>query len=287
MKLATRLGLAACVALGAITPATANHSWGGYHWARTTTGKLSVKVNVAVDPVWTSYVNTAIRDWDVPVVSGAADVLTLTSGTVTVDRRKCNPIAGQILVCNYAYGKRGWLGIASIWADGSGHITQATTKLNDSYTSSWAVNGYRALVSCQEIGHDFGLAHQDEAFSNTNLGTCMDYTNAPAGSAAQGASNEKPNAHDYQQLATIYNHADSSTTATSGAAATNFGERSVGKPAPQTHSEGSGDTAAEWGTVRHRDEQGRPDQFIRRYSDGTVMLTHVLWAPGTKGTEAN
>ena len=27
----------------------------------------------------------------------------------------------------------------------------------------------------QEIGHTFGLDHQDENFSNANLGSCMDY----------------------------------------------------------------------------------------------------------------
>ena len=78
------------------------------------------------------------------------DVLSLASGAVSVDRRKCNPISGQALVCNYAYGKRGWLGIASIWADGSKHITQATTKLNDSYYgsgSSYNTPAWRAMVA--------------------------------------------------------------------------------------------------------------------------------------------
>src|SRR5215211_7653607 len=101
MKVSTRIGLAACVALCGITPASANHWWGGYHWARTTTGKLSAKVNVAVDGNWSSYVSTAIVDWNNPVndpydTRSEPDVLTLTSATVNVDRRKCNPIAGQI-----------------------------------------------------------------------------------------------------------------------------------------------------------------------------------------------
>jgi hypothetical protein len=58
-----------------------------------------------------------------------------------------------------------------------------------------------------EIGHTFGLDHQDENFSNPNLGTCMDYTSDP-----DGPSNEHPNAHDDQQLETIYAHLDASTT---------------------------------------------------------------------------
>ena len=61
---------------------------------------------------------------------------------------------------------------------------------------------------CQEIGHDFGLDHQDENFSNPNVGSCMDYTNDPDGGDPYGPSNEHPNLHDYDQLETIYSHAD-------------------------------------------------------------------------------
>ena len=61
---------------------------------------------------------------------------------------------------------------------------------------------------CQEVGHTFGLAHQDENFSNANLGTCMDYTSNPVGPP----SNEHPNTHDYDQLVTIYSHLDTTTT---------------------------------------------------------------------------
>ena len=57
---------------------------------------------------------------------------------------------------------------------------------------------------CQEIAHDFGLDHQDENFSNPNLGTCMDYTSDPEGPP----SNEHPNQHDYDQLESIYSHLD-------------------------------------------------------------------------------
>ncbi len=49
---------------------------------------------------------------------------------------------------------------------------------------------------CQEVGHTLGLDHQDEVFDNPNLETCMDYTNDPS-------TNQHPNAHDYDQLATI------------------------------------------------------------------------------------
>ena len=64
------------------------------------------------------------------------------------------------------------------------------------------------------VGHTYGLDHQNEAFNNPNLGTCMDYTNEPAGGGRCGPSNEYPNAHDYDELLTIYSHPDSFSTFT-------------------------------------------------------------------------
>jgi hypothetical protein len=270
-----RIALAAGAAIIALTPAGANHSWGGYHWAGSGQ-KLTLKVNTAITSQWNASVGGALSDWN------QSTELTLNSQAAAVDPKRCNPIAGQILVCNAAYGRRGWLGIASIWLQsGSLHITQATTKLNDSYHNNAPYNSpaWRSLVACQEIGHDFGLDHQDENFSNVNLGTCMDYTNAPAGGVLNGfnygPSNEHPNAHDYDELKIIYNHDDGYTTATAG---TNFGIRQVGnRPLP---SEGIGDSPAEWGRAIHRDSLGRPDVFLKNFGNGQRALTHVFWAIG-------
>ncbi|MGH3734956.1 MAG: hypothetical protein ACRDT6_04955 [Micromonosporaceae bacterium] len=73
--------------------------------------------------------------------------------------------------------------------------------MNDTYLGS-AEAAKRLGVMCQEVGHDFGLGHQDENFTNPNLGTCMDYTN-------DWSTNQHPNQHDYDQLAAIYGHNDS------------------------------------------------------------------------------
>lgn len=274
MKSATRIGLAACVVLGAITPASANHSWGGYHWAGDGS-ETPIKVNTSITAQWNTSVAGSISDWD------TSTELTLSSATSSASAKKCSPISGQILVCNSAYGNRGWLGIASIWLT-SGHISQATTKLNDSYfnTAQYNTPAWRAMVACQEVGHDFGLDHQDEGFNNVNLGTCMDYTNAPDGGVVggfdYGPGNRHPNAHDYGELNTIYNHDDGFTTAT---ASTNFGIRQVGKAAPQSAA-GAGDSPAEWGRAIHNDGQGRPDVFLKDQGNGHKVLTHVFWAIG-------
>jgi hypothetical protein len=278
-----RAALIAGVAITVSTPADATHAWGNYHWART--GTLALKVNKQITSVWTTSVNTAISDWN------GRSVLSLTGpiAPAGTSAKRCSPITGQVLVCNDSYGQRGWLGIASITADSSSHITSGTTKLNDSYFSSGSYNtpAWRALVACQEIGHDFGLGHQDEVFGNYNLGTCMDYTNAPAGGTVggfnYGPSNEHPNQHDTDELNIIYGHTDTYTTTL---AATNFGVRQVGHAVPQALPD-PGNTAAEWGTPVHRDGKGRADLFVRPLPTGGKMLTHVFWALDAKGNEAN
>ena len=276
MGIKTRVALAACVALGAITPASADHSWGNYHWARTA-NPLTLKINEALTSNWEPYLQVAMNDWAQSTVLNFNPTAAVSS---SASAKRCNPIAGQVLVCNAAYGQRGWLGIASIWANGD-HITQGTTKVNDTYFNMAQYNtmAWRQFVMCQEIGHDFGLDHQDENFNNANLGTCMDYTNNPT-------SNQRPNAHDYQQLQTMYGHLDSTNTATLSSGATNFGLRQVGKPVPQQDA-GVGDTMAEWGRAISADGKGRPDVFMRQLPDGRKVITHVLWAPDAKGTEAH
>lgn len=264
--------LLSCAAL-AVGPASANHSWGSYHWARTS-NPFTLKVVDAVSSTWDPYLDEAIADWT------PSSVLNLTRDGTGTNPKKCTAIPGKILACNAAYGQRGWLGIASIWANGN-HITQATTKLNDSYfsTSTYNTPAWRRLVTCQEIAHDFGLAHQDEGFGAPNLGSCMDYTNDPDGGGAYGPSNEHPNRHDFDQLETIYAHLDSSNTFS---AATNFGIRTVdGQPvAPAASANEAGDSPAEWGRAIGTDRSGRPNLYVQELGGGRKKITHVFWAIG-------
>ncbi|MGC4939945.1 hypothetical protein [Kribbella sp. DT2] len=68
------------------------------------------------------------------------------------------------------YGNNGWAGLASINLSGSGHISTGSVKLNDTYESG-APTAERQGVMCQEVGHTYGLDHQDTNFNNPNLGT--------------------------------------------------------------------------------------------------------------------
>ena len=215
-----RLALVAIAAVAASGPAAGNHQWGSYHWSRAAT-PLTLKINTALTGKWPAIVQTSVGQWNQSVLNFAqsstngANSYLFASGR---SAKQCNPIAGQILVCNALYGQRGWLGIATIWANGD-HITQGTTKLNDTYFNMARYNTpyWRAMVACQEVGHDFGLGHVNETFTDKNTGSCMDYTNDPNGGAGGASStdpsNERPNSHDYTQLESIYKqHFDSTTT---------------------------------------------------------------------------
>jgi hypothetical protein len=182
-------------------------------------------------------------------------------------------VSGQIEICNQKYGFNGWLGIAGISISGN-HITKGYTKLNDSYyeTSTYNTPAWRQFVVCQELGHDFGLDHQDENFENPNLGSCMDYTNDPS-------TNQHPNQHDYDQLEAIYAHLDSFTTITGM-----IDMMTKDATRPRSDVDILHD-AGQWGAPIAFDGAGRPNVFVMPVPnhDGhgpqRFEVTHVLWAP--------
>jgi hypothetical protein len=240
------------VAVPAVLLAT--HSWGGYHWARTS-NPFNLKIGDNVSSAWDSYLNTTISDWS------ASTVLDMTKVAGGAKPRNCRPTAGRVEVCNATYGNNGWLGLAQIWITNGTHITQGVVKLNDTYfnTSRYNTPAWRNLVSCQEVGHTIGLDHQDETFDNPNLGTCMDYTNDPT-------SNQHPNKHDYDELVIIYSHLDSTTT---------VGQAVQMPPAMNNIDMGS---ARNWGQLVRQSANGRESQYLQDFGGGNKVITHVTWA---------
>lgn len=197
---AALLGVA--TAATAMFSANASHSWANYHWGSTTnTFTLQVLDSTVANSNanWPSLLAISGTEW-----SKAADFDLAISpyANTSRDRKRCTAVSGKIRVCNAAYGKNGWLGLASINISGD-HITQGTAKMNDSYTSTWTGDPNEARhVMCQEVGHDFGLGHTSEDGSSQN--TCMDYS--------RSATSVSPNQHDYDQLASMYSHLDSTNT---------------------------------------------------------------------------
>jgi hypothetical protein len=254
----------------------ADHSWNNYHWARTS-NPFTVKLGDNVSSAWDSYLSTASVDWN----ASAQLETTIVAGNTKP--RTCKPTSGRVEVCSATYGNNGWLGIAQIWVSGS-HITQGVTKLNDTYfnTAKYNTPAWRRLVMCQEVGHTFGLDHQDETFDNLNLGTCMDYTNFPEGgvqgSFDYGPSNEHPNGHDYQQLETIYGHLDGMSTVSQ----TVQSGRGQGKMPAALADTDSDDPAqlgtAQWGKLVRSTNHGRTELYELDLGRGHKVLTHVIWA---------
>ena len=254
--------LAALVVVAGAVPAItlATHSWGGYHWARTTP-QFTLKLgDNLTSSDWKSHLSQTSSDWN----SGNSPVLTaIVAGS---SNRRCSMVAGTTQVCNGKYGNNGWLGLASINITGGTHITQGSAKMNDTYfnTATYNNTNEREHVMCQEVAHTFGLDHQST--DGSSLNTCMDYfsnTGANAGSTVS----TKPNAHDFQELGIIYQHLDStSTVAAMSPMTAASSDVDVDEGRPET-----------WGALVRQGQHGRSSEYQRYNRDGSLTVTHVLW----------
>jgi hypothetical protein len=271
------------VAVAAV-PVFASHAWSSYHWRRTT-AQITPPVHNNVNSTWKPYLDRAVADWNLSIYIqspyGSA------YGPIT-SRTSCASATGRIEVCNASYGQNGWLGIAGISLSG-GHIAKGYTKLNDTYfnTAQYNTPAWRRMVTCQEVGHDYGLGHVNEVFTNLNTGSCMDYTNDPTGTLGTNGtlSNQYPNAHDYAMLEAIYAHIDAPATTLPFDAITSDATR------PRKLEEFM-NKAEQYGTPVAFDPEGRPTVFYLAIPNigtnhggedhGPVIdgqLTDILWAP--------
>jgi len=237
---------------------SASHSWGNYHWARSS-NPFTLKLADNLSSSWDAYLVNTSADWslssvfDTSIIPGSANP------------KNCRATSGRVEVCNSKYGNNGWLGLAQIWASGS-HIVQGVTKGNDTYfnTAKYNTPAWKNLVMCQEVGHTLGLDHQDENFNNANLGTCMDYTSNPD-------SNQHPNQHDYDQLQAIYAHLDSFTTIQSGTQKLPLGLSIAGGVL-----NGNFENRSEWG--KELKNNGHVALYERDFGGGFKLFTFIIWA---------
>lgn len=231
--------------------ASASHSWNGYHWARQS-NPFTVKLGNNLNSTWSPILSTTSSDWT------SSSVLNTTIVAGGAGSRQCRATLGMVEVCNNTYGNNGWLGIASVSISGS-HITQGTVKLNDTYFSLSRYNtpAWRNMVTCQEIGHTFGLDHVDTNQTNPNLGTCMDYTNNPS-------TNQYANQHDFDMLASIYSHRDGYTTV--GAT-----------PRARAGVTGIATTQGIWGARVSGSRAQGASTYVRTLRDGSRQVTFVIW----------
>jgi hypothetical protein len=238
--------------------AMATHTWSTYHWGRTSAyPQIPLKVGDNVSSAWTSYLDTAIGDWN------ASSVLSLTKVPGQA-KGKCRPTAGRIEVCSGTYGNNGWLGLATIWLSG-GHIAQAATKVNDTYfnTSTYDNPNERKHVMCQEVGHDFGLDHQST--SGADLNTCMDYF-SNTGANANNTDSTHPNAGDYDELQWKYDPSFN-------------GPKTSGSHTTQSGTAGHYDASNSWTEpVTGVIERPGSEDVLVTHENGVTQVTAVYWA---------
>lgn len=267
MKQSSRLLVSVGAVLTSLTFAVstyANHAWANYHWGRTA-NPLPLELGDNVSGVWDSHLTLASSGWNL------SSVLNTSVVTGKTRPRTCKATSGRAEICNSSYGNTGWLGIAQIWISGD-HITQGVVKLNDTYfdTAKYNTPEWRNLVTCQEVGHVFGLGHQDENFGNTPLGTCMDYTDPDP------SPNQYPNQHDFDQLEEIYAHLDSVNTYTTSGSDGGGGGGGNGKGGGKGKPTGVGQdidlsNPSAWG------QKISDHQYERDFGNGNKVITDVFW----------
>lgn len=164
----------------------ANHPWicsgsTAYHYSPRTVGYASPVAQTSVVRSASSYTGA---------FNGS---ISLWNGTII---NLVNSSSPKLRLFYGAYGQNGWLGLASLTSVGSGcHINSATSQLNDTYLRDTSRYSQTAVnhVSCQEVGHTFGLNH-----NRTQTNTCMNDQVLTAGNQI--------NQHDRDQLDSIYAH---------------------------------------------------------------------------------
>ncbi len=92
--------LSAFAAAVLAAPATANHSWGNYHWARTS-NTFTLKLGDNVSSAWDAYLGEASTDWS---KSSVLDTVIVAGST---NPRRCAATNGRVQVCNATYGNNG------------------------------------------------------------------------------------------------------------------------------------------------------------------------------------
>lgn len=200
------LALLAILLLGALpSPASAAlQSWNGYRWSRT--GPLAINLGNNLDSIWALRLVPTAAQWSL------ANNIDFVPAAGRATSSACGAVYGSVQVCNSDYGKNGWLGYTNVWLS-NGFIVQATVRINDYYfgQARYNTDAWRQTTLCHELGHTLGLAHTNTSRTNANTGSCMDYTNDPAGTAGGSngtLANTAPNAVDFTALDSIYANLD-------------------------------------------------------------------------------
>jgi hypothetical protein len=243
--------------------ASADHTWGSYHWARIA-NPFTLLVVDSVTYDWDTELDTALYEWSASVV---LELPYTAYDDSKKTRRRCRMVNGQIRVCNDTYGNNGWLGLATIGIDSNGHIDRGTAKLNDTYASYWAIEGEKNHVMCQEVGHLFGLGHTSE--DGTSQQTCMDYSSDPL--------SQWPNQHDYELLLEMYANLDTYNSYDGGVAVEGDGGVCNAPPGKGCNKNGNVADIPPMGVRVNKNRNA--EVWVAPRNDGGLWIHHIRLVP--------
>ena len=182
--------------LATVAPTTAAPT-GGFHWARKSS-QFTLQVGSNLSGPWPSILKRVVADWN----KGETVTFRIVGGRT--NPQECRPVRGRVEVCNWLYGRQqGWLGMTRLYFNARGdHIESATVQMNDSFfdtNSEYNNDAARRHTMCHELGHTSGLDH-------VGTSSCMNDSQFAV------FNNLRPISKDFNQLARIYKHTDSTTT---------------------------------------------------------------------------
>jgi hypothetical protein len=187
--------------LASLAPTAATPNTGSYHWARTSSS-FTLQVGSNLSGPWPGILNKVVSDWN------KKETLTFRVVGGGTNPQECRPVTGRVEVCNWRYGtQEGWLGLTRLYFNERGdHVESATVQMNDSFfdtASEYNNEAARRHTMCHEMGHTVGLDH-------VSTSSCMNDSQFAV------FNNLAPINKDFNQLARIYGHNDSTTTVAGG-----------------------------------------------------------------------
>jgi hypothetical protein len=244
--------------LATVAPSEAAPS-GGFHWARKSS-QFTLRVGSNLSGRWPSILKRVVADWN----KGSTVTFRIVSGRT--NPQECRPVTGRVETCNWPYGtQEGWLGLTRLYFNTRGdHIEAATVQMNDSFfdtNSGYNSDAARRHTMCHELGHTPGLDH-------VSTNSCMNDSQFAV------FNNLHPIKKDYNQLARIYSHKDSTTTVAGSKKKKSSRQRDPTRSTGQSEGFFSPTSlpAAPSGL------EGSETMTVETTDDGRKVVTFITWA---------
>ncbi len=246
---------------------------GSFHWERKSS-QFTLEVGDNVDSNWNGVLGDVVSGWN------KGDTVTFRIVSGATSPQSCNPKTGTVQVCNSGYGTGvGWLGLTRLYFNSRGdHVNAATVQMNDTYlfgNSRYNDPNARRHTLCHELGHTPGLDH-------VNTSSCMNDSQSAI------FNNLKPISDDFQKLAQIYSHSDSSNSVSKSPKDKKKKKKGKGKKNGKNKKNRSGKQSGRASTQNFFDPTAFPGApasvdgsetvTVERLDDGTQVVTFITWA---------